>query len=130
MSEQNLEIARRAIAAWNAGEMAELRALYDPDAVMRYPSDWLGGPWMGRDAIMDQFRDLREVWLDDSTFGSPEMLDAGDHVVVEIPFHGETRGLPLVTEVTWVYTMRDGSIVGVEFFRSRDEALEAAERRE
>ncbi len=125
MSDENVEIARQAIAAWNAGDMDGLRDLYDPEAVYTTPSDWLGGPWTGRDAIMEQFRELRDVWQDDS-FGRPEMLDAGDRVVVQIPFLTETRGLPLSTDMVWVYTMRDGLIVSLEFFGSREEALEAA----
>ena len=125
MSEENVEIARKAIEAWNARDMDGLRDLYDPDAVYRTPSDWLGGPWIGRDAVMEQFRELRDVYQDDS-FGPPELLDAGDHVVVQIPFLTETRGLPLSTDVAWVYTMRDGLIVSLEFFHSREEALEAA----
>ena len=75
---------------------------------------------------MEQFRELRDVWQDDSSFGPPELLDAGDRVVVQIPVLTETRGLPLSANVAWVYTMRDGLIVGLEVFRSKAEALEAA----
>ena len=80
MSRENVEIARKAIEAWNAGDMDALRDLYDPAAVMRQPSDWLGGPWVGRDAIMQQFREMRDIWPDDSSFGRPELLDAGDRL--------------------------------------------------
>jgi ketosteroid isomerase-like protein len=66
MSEENVEVARQAIEAWNAGDMDRLRALYDPDAVYRTPSDWLGGPWLGREAIMEQFRELRDAWAEES----------------------------------------------------------------
>jgi ketosteroid isomerase-like protein len=125
MSQENVEIARQAIEAWNAGDMDRLQELYDPDAVYRTPSDWIGGPWVGREAIMEQFRDLRDVYVEDS-FGGPEFLDAGDRVVVRIPWHSETRGLALTTDVTWVYTMRNGLIVSLELFHSREEALEAA----
>lgn len=56
MPQQNVEVAREAIEAWNAGDMGRLRELYDPDAVMRYAvSDWPEpGPFLGRDAIMRQ----------------------------------------------------------------------------
>ena len=126
MSEENLEIARNAINAWNAGAMDALRALYSPDAVYVTPPDWIGGSYVGRDAVMEQFRELRDVWPDDSSFGRPEFWDGGDYVVVQIPFHSATRGLALSTEVAWVYTMRDELIVRLEFFHSSEEALEAA----
>jgi predicted lipid-binding transport protein (Tim44 family) len=42
---QNLKMARRAMArraitAWNAGDMDGLRELYDPDVIMRAPKGW------------------------------------------------------------------------------------------
>jgi ketosteroid isomerase-like protein len=126
MSENNVEIAREAIEAWNAGDMERLGALYDADAVYRTPSDWVGGPWTGREAIIEQFRDLWDVWPDDTSFGVPEFRDAGQRVAVRVPWHSATRGLALTTDVNWVYTMRDGLIVSLEFFHSWEEALEAA----
>ena len=128
MSDENVEIARQAIEAWNAGDMDRLRDLYDPGAVMRNPSDWVdAGPYLGRDAIMQQFAELREIWSEDNTFDQIKLIDAGDRVVVQVDFHGDTRGLPLTTEMAWIYTMRGGLIVSLEMFRSRDEALAAIE---
>ena len=126
MSQENLEIARRAIEAWNAEDMEALRALYNRDAVYVTPADWIGGPYVGRDAVMEQFRELRDVWPDDSSFGPPEFWEGGDYVVVQIPFHTATRGLELSTDVAWVYTIREGLITQLEFFHSTEEALEAA----
>ena len=125
MSQENVEIARKAIEAWNAGDMDGLRDLYDPDAVYATPSDWIGGPYLGRDAIMEQFAEIRDIWTGGS-FDRVDVVDAGDRVVVQVAFHGDTRGLPLSTDVAWVYTMREGLITRLEFFRSRGEALEAA----
>jgi ketosteroid isomerase-like protein len=125
MSRENVEIASKAIEAWNASDMDGLRDLYDPDAVYAVPSDWIGGPYLGRDAIMDQFAELRDI-LRDSSFDSVDILDAGDHVLVQVAFHGDTRGLPLTTDMAWVYTFREGLITRLEIFRSKAEALEAA----
>jgi ketosteroid isomerase-like protein len=69
---------------------------------------------------------LREVWGDDSFFDNVDLLDAGDRVVVQV-FHGDARGLPLTNQAVWVYTMRQGLIAGLEWFHSRDEALQALE---
>ena len=127
MSEENVQIARQAIEAWNAGDMDALRALYDPEAVMRNPSDWVdAGPYLGRDAVMRNFSQLRDIWPDKNFFDRVELLDAGDRVVAQVDFHGDTRGLPLTVEMAWVYTMRQGLIVSPEIFPSMDEALEAA----
>ncbi len=40
MSQENLEIVRAALAAWDAGDMDAFRELYDPDAVVRPPNGW------------------------------------------------------------------------------------------
>lgn len=127
MSDENVEIARRAIEAWNAGDMDALRELYDPEAIYRSPSDWVdAGPYLGRDAIMRQFEELRAIWPDNNFFDHVELVDAGERVVARVDFHGDTRGLPLTTEMAWLYTMRQGLIVSLEIFRTREEALAAA----
>jgi ketosteroid isomerase-like protein len=35
MSQENVEIVRRAIDAWNVGDMERLRELYSPRAIVR-----------------------------------------------------------------------------------------------
>ena len=127
MSQENLEIARKAIKAWNAGDMSRLRVLYDPDATMRRPADWPEpGPFVGRDAVMAEFDTVRDIFGNDSSMDRLVFRDAGDFVAVSVDFHGDTRGLPLTTEIAWVYTVRKGLIIAVEFFGSKREALEAA----
>ena len=125
MSQENVEIARRAIEAWNIGDMGGLRDLYDPDAVYVLPPDWIdAGPYLGRDAIMEQFAELRGIW-GGSSFDRIDILDAGDRVVVQVAFHGDARGLPLTEDFAWVYTLREGLITRLELFRSKPAALEA-----
>jgi ketosteroid isomerase-like protein len=127
MSEANVQVARDALDAWNAGDMDRLRDLYDPEAEFALPSDWVDpGPYRGRDAIMEQFSVFRDIFGDDCFFDHVELRAAGDHVYAEVAFHGDTRGLALRTGVMWVYTIRRGVIVRLEFFRTRAEALEAA----
>ena len=74
---------------------------------------------------MEQFAQLRDIWRG-SSFDRVECLDAGDRVVVQVAFHGDARGLPLTEDFAWVYTLREGLITRLEFFRSTGEALEAA----
>jgi len=40
MSQENVEIAQAAFAAWNAGDMDALAKLYDPDHILRMPEGW------------------------------------------------------------------------------------------
>jgi ketosteroid isomerase-like protein len=128
MSHQNVEVARKAIVAWNAGHMDRLRELYDADAVMRYAaSDWPEpGPFLGRDAIMRRFSWLRDTWDADSLDLVREPLPAGDRVVVRAIWRAAGRGPDTDMEIAWVYTLRRGLVVRAESFQDHGEALEAA----
>jgi len=128
MSHQNVEVARKAIVAWNAGDMDRLRELYDQDAVMHYrAADWPEpGPFLGRDAIMRQFSWLRDTWDADSLDLVGDPLAAGDRVVVRAVWRAAGRGPDTDMEIAWVYTLRNGLIVSAEFFQAHTEALEAA----
>jgi ketosteroid isomerase-like protein len=62
VSEQNAEVVRSLLETWNAREMDGFRQLYDPNVVVRAPEGWPEpGPFVGRDAIMRQFEQLRET---------------------------------------------------------------------
>ena len=128
MSEENVEVARRAFEAWNAGDMDALREAYDPNAVMRYHGDWPEpGPFFGRDAIMRQFERMREALDDrDSLAFVGDLLHIGDRVVARFAWRGEGHGPAIDFEVTVAYTIRGGHILNAEFFPDHNEALEAA----
>jgi ketosteroid isomerase-like protein len=126
MSQENVEIVRQAFEAWNAGDMEGVGHAYDPDAVMRYPPDFPEtGPFLGREAIVQQFNRLREA-LDyrDSLVILGEVLHARDRVGVRFAWRGVGHGPAMDLEATVVYTMRGGRIREAEFFQDYNEALE------
>jgi ketosteroid isomerase-like protein len=127
MSQDNVEVARAAVAAWNEGDMEGLCELYDPDAVMYYAgSDWPEpGPYLGRDAIMRQFRWLRDTWDRDALRIVGDVLAPGDRVLVRATWHVAGIGPGGDIEMAWVYTVRKGLIVRADFFRDFTDALEA-----
>jgi ketosteroid isomerase-like protein len=40
MSQQNVEVVKAFLAAWNAGDMDAVREPYDPEVVMRAAEGW------------------------------------------------------------------------------------------
>jgi uncharacterized protein len=127
MSEENVEVVRRAFEAWNAGDMDRLRALYDPDAIMRAPPGWPEpGPFVGRDAVMREFTHLREAFDEDSLEFMSDFATSGDRVIVRAAWRMIGRGPEGNMETTVAYTVRRGLVLGLEFFWDHDEALEAA----
>lgn len=100
MSEQNVEVVRRAFEAYNRGDLDAAVADFAPE--------------------FEEFEDARVV-VDDIT-------DAGDQVLVSVSTRG--RGRRSGVEATWsvwqLWTLRDGKIVDGLGFTSRDEAYKAA----
>jgi ketosteroid isomerase-like protein len=127
MSQENVEIVRAGLQAWNAEDMDALRELYDPEVSWRGPEGWPEpGPFVGRDAVVRQLEQLRETWDADTLEPIDDFIDAGDRVVVKLVWRGVGHGPELNLELTGVYTVRDGRICGLEFSQDHAEALEAA----
>jgi len=126
MSQENVEIVRAMFDAYSAGDMAALSELYDPDVIVRSPEGWPEpGPFVGRDAVMRQFEQLRETFDATSVRPISDFIDAGDRVVVRLAYHAEGHGPEMNYEVTQVITVRNGKIVYREYFLEHAEALEA-----
>jgi ketosteroid isomerase-like protein len=126
MSRENVEVDRATFKAWNAGNTDALCDLYSPDIIMRPPEGWPEpGPFIGQEAVMRQFEQLRETWDADAVELIGDFIDVGDRVVVRMVFHGEGRGPDANIEMTNVVTVRRGRIVFIEFFWDHAEALEA-----
>jgi ketosteroid isomerase-like protein len=125
MSQANVETVRALFESWNAGDMDALRDLYDPDVIVRAPEGWPEpGPFVGPDAIMLQWKQMREVWEADALEPITDFLDAADRVAVKFIWHGADRGLDADLELTGVWTVRKGKIFATEFFWDHAEALE------
>ena len=127
MSQENVEIVRGTIEAWNAGNMDALGDVYDPNIVVRYADGWPEGskPNMGREVVMRQWEQQREPF-DRDTLEEIEVIDLGDRVVMRQMWRAVGRGPDLNIEVTTVSTLRKGKMILLEFFWDHAEALEAA----
>jgi len=127
MSQENVEIVRKAFEVWNAGDMDAFREFYDPDIIVRPPEGWPEpGPFVGREAVMGQWEQLRETWDADEVEPIGDFIDAADRVVVRQAWRGAGHGPSLNMEMTNVFMVRNGRIVNQEFFWDHTEALEAA----
>jgi ketosteroid isomerase-like protein len=127
MSQENVEIVRAGLEAWNAGDMDALRETYDPDIIWRAPEGWPEpGPYVGREAVMRQLEQLRETWDADAFELISDFIHAADRVAVRLLWRTVGgRGPQADLEITAVYTVRKGRILTIENFRDHAEALEA-----
>ena len=126
MSQENVEVVRATIAAWNAGDMDGLRELNHPEVIVRPPTGWPEpGPFVGREAVMRQFEQMRATWDADAVELISDFVDAGDRVAVRFVWHGVGQGPEANMELTYVATVRKGKIFNIEYFWDHAEALEA-----
>jgi ketosteroid isomerase-like protein len=129
MSQENVELARRAYEAFNRGDLegmvADLAPTFEyvttgavPDAhgVYRGPEGWLEFVGWQR----NEFQGARAEVHD--------LIEAGDQVLASVTLRG--RGKQSGAEVSWeiwhLWTVRDGKVVHGQGFMTRNEALEAA----
>jgi uncharacterized protein len=126
MSQENVEIVRRGVEAWNAGDMAAFRELIAPDAIVRPPPNWPEpGPYVGREATMRYFEGIREAWDMDTIEWVGEPVAAADRVVISFTWEGMGTGPEAKMELTIISTVRNGRVRDVDYFWDRAEALEA-----
>jgi ketosteroid isomerase-like protein len=126
MSQENVEVVQAALAAWNAGDEAALRELFDPEVITRPAEGWPEpGPFVGREATMRELEWLRGTWDRDTVEPVTDFVAVAERVVVRAVWHGAGHGPESAFETTQVYTLRNGKIIGVEFFWDHAEALEA-----
>jgi uncharacterized protein len=131
MSQENVEIVRRGVEAWNAGDMDAFRELHDPEVIVQTVENWPEpGPYVGREAVMRSLEQLRDTWNANTMEVTSDFIDAGDRVVVRFIWHGAGHGPQLNLEMTDVLTVRKGRIRGHEYFWDHAEALEAVGLRE
>jgi ketosteroid isomerase-like protein len=132
VSRENVDIVRRGYEAYNAGDLATLRELYDPDVVMYHLEGWPEpGPSVGLDAVMREFEQMREAWEEgDSLEQVGDFVEACNHVLARDVWRTLGGRPDAGMEFTSVYTFRKGKVITVQFFWDHDEALEAVGLRE
>jgi ketosteroid isomerase-like protein len=126
MSQENVEVVRAALAAWNAGNMPAVRALLDSNAILRPPEGWPEpGPYVGQGAVMREWEQVRETWRADAVEPTSDFVDAADRVAVRVVWRTVGSGPESNIELTVVWTTRNGRITVIEYFWDHSEALEA-----
>jgi uncharacterized protein len=134
MSQENVEIVRRAYEAFSRAGLDGLLEHFHPDA--EYDITAAIGPYAGmyygRAAIRTFLADYLESW--EYVQMEPEdFIEVGeDHVVVLLRLHmrGKGSGVEVEAHTTNVWTMRDGKAVRIAIHNDKAAALKAAGRSE
>ena len=119
MSEQNVEIVRRFLAA----EMDEALAWADPGIVWNPIEE---SPAQGHDAVRASSVRWKGEW-DDYELIPEDFADMGDCVLATVRLRGRGRGSGIEVDARFfdLYTLRDGKIIRMDQFAEESEALAA-----
>ena len=127
MSEENVEVARRALEYWNRGDLDAFMELIADDAVLRPAEGWPERVIYGKDAMRSWFEGFAETVGHETVI--EELIDAGGAgVVVRARVHvtGGLSGIETHVRFSQVVIGRKGKAVLIEYFWDHQEALEAA----
>jgi ketosteroid isomerase-like protein len=124
MSQENVEIMRRAFDAWTQGELAEAIAFVDENAIIQ---PIIGPKWHGPQGLLEMFADWVEGF-DQFSMTAEEFIDAGDCVVVRVrqEGRGSSTGVPVQVIFWFVFSVKHARITCLEMFEDREPAFEAA----
>ncbi len=129
MSQENVEVVRLMLDAFNRGDVDAVVAAFGEGCVVEEPREMPDSPsrgFRGHDGIREWMANLRGVG--GVRFEPRSFATGGDVVVCELASHGSgrTAACPLSGRPSPCCRMRDGKIACAQAFLSRDEALEAA----
>src|SRR6476469_3401894 len=132
MSQENVELVKRAFDAWNRGDVEWLAANADPDVEIKALTTALSGePYRGPDGVRRWLAESYEAF-EVIELGLEELREAGSRVLGfgNLHWRGGDSGIDMNLAVTWVFTFRHGKVLRMEMFADRAEALQAAGLRE
>src|SRR5687767_1672402 len=138
MSQENVEAVRRLFAAFQGVDVGnlerrldEVREVFDPEV------EWVAAPhsllaseeYRGFDGVRRFWTQFLSAW-DEYGVHVEELIDVGHQVVAVMRLTGRTNELEVDEARSSLVTFRNGRIVRIEPFASRDGALEVAGLRE
>ena len=135
MSQENVEVFRRATDAYNRRDVEAMLATVDPEVEWRpLLPVLLGGKatvYRGHEGVREGVRELDEVFSELEAEQS-EVRDLGEQVIAIGHFRGRGResGAKTKTAIVWLVEFKNGKAIRVREYLDPKEALEAAGLRE
>ena len=129
MSQENVEMVRRAFGAWNEGDPAGALEMAADDLVVDF-SNSIGpakGVYRGKEEALELYTYLFEDF-DDVRWDAKEIIDVDDSTVVvvnHIRSRGRGSGVNVDVVSAGVNKFSDGKLTSMTLYQSKEEALEA-----
>jgi ketosteroid isomerase-like protein len=131
MSQENVELLRKAFAAYNegfrTGDPSKFLSLTDPDVVWHTTTGVMEPVYRGREGVRRWMIEFYETW-DELVVQPEEFMHADDDQVLtalRLRGRGKSSGVDVDMLLYEAITIRNGKLVGRRAYRNRAEALEA-----
>jgi uncharacterized protein len=123
VADENVELVRAAIEAFNEGDEKRILELIDPEMEGHDP-DRTGEVARGIDGFTRFMAEWLENW-DDYRIDAKEIIDAGNQVVVlgRQRGTGKGSGIEIEDNISMVFRVRDGKAVEYWIFGAPERAL-------
>ena len=129
MSEENVELVRRAMTAFADGDLEQAAKILDPNAELYPPAEDpdVERMYRGPEGARSWLQNWLEAW-EEFEFRIDDVIEAGDRVVLVFSQRGrgKTSGVEIENQLAGVATMRDGKLVRGDVYLDIEEALRVA----
>ena len=124
MSQENVEVVRRAWEAFARHDNEAIFPLYDPEVEIH--DEFLNRIYRGSDSVREFFHEWLTVW-DEHRWEVQEWINAGDDVIAVVvsSAQGKQSGRPVEQRRWRVWTMRHSRLWRLRMYASKDAALKA-----
>src|SRR5215216_6356076 len=132
MSQENVELVKRAIDAYNRRDFDAMRRMNNPDVQL----DWSAsrgleaGVYEGPEEVLAFYRGFLEMF-DEVEIEPDRFIDVGDSVVVPNTARMRGRdGIETIARSALVFELRNGLIARIRLYQETQEALDSVGLRE
>ena len=125
MSHENVQIARRGVEAFKAGDWDTMASVWDPQILIRTDPQWPEQGVYGREMAIAWARGIRDAGGGDIQI--EDAIDCGDRVllVLDWAMRGERSGVESDTRYAQIVTIRSQRVVMLEMFLDPEQARSA-----
>jgi ketosteroid isomerase-like protein len=129
MSQENMEVVRRTVDAFNRGDLNGTLENWATDAVWDWSNShgFDAGVYRGHGEIREFVQRFLETF-DEVRFELGDPVDVEDGLLVEnVAYMRGRDGIEVQARSAWLVTIRDGEQTSLTLYQTKQDALEAAE---
>jgi ketosteroid isomerase-like protein len=130
MSQDNMEVVRRNVEAYNRRDLDVILENWTPDALLDWPNSRgvEAGVYRGRGEIRAFWQRFLATWdeVKIEIVDGPVEVEDGVVVVENVTYLRGRDGIEVQARSAWLATIRDGETTSLTMYQTKQEALEAA----